>query len=567
MPDPSHTLEPPLVAAAGPRISKIILGLIVVLYGALLLYLPINSSGNLYNSPDEMAVAFFAQGLAQDGHLARTVSRPGLPSPVTPRSILRTNDTFVPVGFVSFPVLFGGFVALLSFKGALGVLAILGALSLLAWYGFLRSIFGAKIALLSVMLTAMHPFVLYWAARPLVPNAWFISLIFLGLYFLSRALKVSFQTLPQGGVHFETPLARQPKTNRILYAALSGLTLGLALSLRPQEGIWLIIVPLYLLAVPRLRKRISLLIFLIFAAIPTSGLLLLQKSLYGSIFNTGYNLTPLSAGGWSNILNVIAPFGVNFKRIGAVILNYWIYLNDWFIVLVILGLGFIGLRQDGRLLKRLRLWGLALALAALWLIIFYGSFEVRDRVDTLPSIGTSFTRYFLPFYVLTIPLAAYGLFRLRSRFGKMLLTLIVPVGVILSLQLVFWSTDESLVRIPRVLAENNALRERLLKVLPEDAVVLTDRADKILFPYREVVGGFRKFNQPDFEQLYGLNLYYETIADKQVVDFENEFYWGPHRLRAVDGVDLVYRHTLYRLELLEENGILPKSNSPNSPNF
>ena len=67
-----------------------------------------------------------------------------------------------------------------------------------------------------------------------------------------------------------------------------------------------------------------------------------------------------------------------------------------------------------------------------------------------------------------------------------------------------------------------------------------------------MVAGFRKFHQPDFEALYGLNLYYETIADEDFVAFENERFWGPHHLRAVDPVDIGYRHKLYKLVLLEE---------------
>ncbi|MBI4135518.1 glycosyltransferase family 39 protein [Candidatus Uhrbacteria bacterium] len=543
-----NVLEPPLVTSAKPKAASILFYVTVLLYGVILLYLPTHSPRDLQNSPDEMAVAFFSEGFAQDGHLARGVDRAGLPSLITPRSMLRVNDAFIPVGFVSFPVLFGGFVALLGFKGALAMLAIFSALGLLAWYGFLRSIFGTKLALLSVMLTALHPFILYWAARPLVPNAWFMSFVFFALYFLSRAFKISTGALPQGGVQFETPLAQEPKKGRILYAVLSGITLGLALSLRPQEGIWLVIVPLYILFIPRLRKRISLLVFIVFATLPVFGLLLLQRSLYGSAWRTGYHLTPFDADILSTLKNLIIPFGINFERIGAVIFNYWFALQNWLMALTLLGIIFVVLRQDGRLLKRLRLWAGGGLVIALWLLVFYGSFNVRDRVDMLPSIGTSFTRYFLPFYSILTPLVAYALFRLRARFGKMLTAFIVPLMAVLVLRMVFWGTDESLVKIPKVLAENKILQARLLEVLPENAVVLTDRSDKILFPYRETVGGFRSFSQPDFEELYGYNLYYETIADEEVVKFENENFWQPHGLEAVLPVDLGDRHTLYKLE-------------------
>ena len=283
MPDQFHTLEPPLAVAAGSRISKIILGLIAVMHGALLLYLPLNSPKDLYNSPDELAAVFFAEGLAEDGHLARRVLHDGLPSSVTPRSMLRADDAFVPVGFVSFPVLLGGLTAILGSTGALLALALLSALSLLAWYGFLRVIFGERLGFISTLITAFHPFVLYWSARPLMPNGWFLAFVFFALYFISRLFRAPQIAVPQSeAVQLERPTAGQSGYRRFIYSAAAGLSLGLTVTLRPQEGLWLLGIPLYIAAVKSLRRKISPAFLLTALGVPILALLLLQNYLYGS---------------------------------------------------------------------------------------------------------------------------------------------------------------------------------------------------------------------------------------------------------------------------------------------
>lgn len=551
MTENANILKPPVVTAAGPRLSKIILFAVVVLYGVLLLFLSVQSPQGLYNSPDEMANAIFTQGILEDGRLSRPALFSDLPSSVAPRSMHRRGDVFIPVGFVSFPVLLGSLASMVGFGGLFVLLPIFAALALLAWYGFLKPIFGIRIAMLSAFLTAIHPMVLYWSERPLMPNIWFLSFVFFTLYFISRALRWPRLALPQDiRVGLETPLPQQSKVRWRLFSLLAGAAFGLAIVLRPQEGIWLFGIPLYLLAVRHLRKKISFLLFALAAIFPIGGVLFLQNTLYGSPIHTGYHLTPPGANIIEILQRIIIPFGVEVGRIADVVYNYWFAFVWWFALMVVIGVVLILLRKEDHILRRFRFWIGGVAVVGGWLILFYGSFIILDRFDGLPSIGTSFTRYFLPLYVMVIPLAAYALFRLHTRFGRILVSAIVPIGVVISLRLVFWGTDESVIRIPGVLAQNKEIQAQALEIIPEQAVVLTDRSDKIFFPHREVVTYFRKFHQPDFEKLYDLDLYYETIADQDVVDFENEYYWGPHKLKAVDPVDLGYRHTLYKLETL-----------------
>ena len=529
----SPRLQEPLVIAASARLPYILLGAVVILYGALILYLPFHSPPDIYNSPDEMANAFFIRSVEQDGRLIRPTIQQNLPSVVFPRGVLRQDNAFIPVGFVSFPLLLGIIAKLTSFKGLFYLMAILSALSLLAWYGFLHAFFGARLALLTTFLTAGHPLVLYWSNRPLLPNALFFAFYFFAFYFFSRTFY-----RPDAG------------SSRNFYSILAGLVFGLAVAIRPQEGVWLAAVVLLVAVLFQSRSWYPWMIFLITAALPVGGLLAAQKIIYGSASRTGYHLTPPSLTILQTLRRVVLPFGLNIKAIGAVSYSYWIDIIWCFTILSILGLAIVLMYRNGTLLRRLRFWALVLFIVSAWLMVFYGSFAVQDRFDRTVSLGTSFTRYFLPIYVMALPFVAYALFFLRRRFGKILVSAVVVVTVFLSMRAIFWGGDEGFIRIVKALNDNKEVRAKALQILPANAVILTDRSDKIFFPEREIVSQFRKFHHPDFEKLYGLNLYYETIADTDVVAFENDNFWGPHRLKAQDPVDLGYRHKLYKLEEL-----------------
>ncbi|GEM_PF-5462539 len=546
-----NTLEPPLTIAAAPRVGYILLGITAVLYGALLLFLPVNAPSDIYNSPDEMANAFFGKGIAEDGHITRNAFHKNLPSSVTPRSILRANDSLIPVGFVSVPVLFSIFIKLFGFKGMMLFFAAFAALALLAWHQFLRAVFGSRLALLTTFLTAIHPLILYWNERPLIPSAWFLSCIFVSLYFLGKLMHLRSSHLPSDiGIELESPVARQRKAERYIFSALGGFLFGLALVLRPQEAIWLLLIPLGLLVTSQFRKKVSLLPYFVGAAIPISLLLILQRSLYGSVLGTGYHLTPFSAPFLEILGNFIMPFGFDPEHMLSIVATYGGGMVWWSTSIALLGMVAVAFRKDGRLLKRLRVWFMVFLCAAVWLVWWYGSFVIHDRIDTLASIGTSFTRYFLPLYAMMMPFVAYALFRIRARLGGVVVAIVVVLLAVLSLRIAMWSTDESLAAIPDVLMQNQQIQKRVVDVTPPDAIIFTERLDKAIFPAREVVTRFRTFDQPRFEELYGFNLYYETIADPSVVAWEQSTFWGPHGLEAVNPVALGYRHTLYKLEIL-----------------
>ncbi len=552
----TNNLAPPIGTAAGMRLSQILLIVLALLHGALILFVTHASPPGMYNSPDEAANAFFASGVAEDGHLARPVVRPELPTSVVPRGINRRSNTLIPVGFVSVPIFLGVIAKVVTTNGLPIFLAALSVLSLFAWYSFVRTLFGRALALLATVLLTLHPMLIYWGARPFMPNALFMSFVFFTLFFVGRLSRAPGAppargvSLQSSGIAFEKPVYALAESKRRTSSAFLGFCWGIAVALRPQEGIWLLSIPAAFLFIHMLRRRLSWTLAIISAFIPLGGLLLLQRMLYGGVLRSGYHLTSPLVSPLHLVQNLIFPFGFHIERAATVALWYLGIIIWWYAILWIAGI-ILGMRDTADpIQKRVQVAGLVSIALALWFLFYYGSFEFYDRFDhSVVSLGTSFTRYFLPFYAASTIPAAYALLRLRKYAGAFAVCAVIFFIAIFSVHLTVFATDESFVSILSVLRQNQEVKANMLKETPADAIILTERADKIFYPEREVITVFRnpKFDQPRFEELYPFNLYYETIADKDVVAAENQKFWEPHGLRAVSPMDLGYRHTLYKL--------------------
>ena len=550
----SNVLQRPLIVGVSARLPKILLTIIALSHGVLILFLALNTPADFYNAPDEAANAMFARGIKEEGQLIRPITRPDLPSSVVPRGVHRTRQGLIPVGVVSVPIILGSLAKVAGIKGVPFVIALFCSLGILAWYHFLRPLFGNKLAIIASQILALHPFVLYWGGRPFMPNALFLSLLLISLFFLSRVL---WPTGPSRSsteaVVFEKPFSVEPMFRRRASSCMFGFFLGLAIAVRPQEGVWVILIPLILLLRPSLRRFLAWQFFIPAFLLPIGSLLVAQTTLYGAPLQTGYHLTPAASSPLHLIQALLFPFGFNAERVATVAYAYLFKIVWPFAGLTAIGILSLLLKKNGVVGERLRKAATFTLLLGLWLLFYYGSFEFYDRFDHNPvSIGNSFGRYFLPLYVLSSIFIASALLMIRKYVGRFITVMVVCGITVFSLALVFWGSDESFARIAGVSRENREIKTAILEATPLDAIILTDRADKILYPEREVVTVFRsaKFSQSRFEELYTYSLYYDTIASPEVVAIENEKFWGPHGLRAIEPVPVGYRHTLYRLKVL-----------------
>ena len=255
----------------------------------------------------------------------------------------------------------------------------------------------------------------------------------------------------------------------------------------------------------------------------------------GSPFSTGYVVPPptsvpgtavpgTGALGESVFWRQLIPFGFHPRAAALNVWNYGLKFFWWLTLPAALG-AVVFLSRWRKKTAAQKMYFFAALGAAAWLAAFYGSWFVRDRYDpTQVTIGTSYVRYFLPVYVLSLPFAAAGLLWIGERLhGKRswLLPSMMLLAAVLSLRTAVTDGDESLIAVRRTLAGNAAKKEILLKLIPEDAAVMTDRFDKVLFPERLRILPLR--DEASFEAVsvlinyvpvmyYGLDLGEEELA-------------------------------------------------------
>lgn len=426
----------------------------------------------LWNSPDETANAFWIGRVAKGESLAVRDIVVGLGAgAIHPRSMAVVGDALVPGSFTGMILLYGALRLLC--KIPLFLLTPIFTVVAGTVFGLLvAKLFDRRTGTIASLLFFLHPAVLYYAARGLFHNVLFVDLLILSA--------ASF-------------VLRKDR----LGDALGGFAFGWALATRTSEAIWAI--PVFALFLPfagqERWRRLG--IAVAGAALPVFLLLQVNASLYGSPFKTAYVAAPtlsspasVSAPASDEALApepfVRLPFGFDAKR---VLRNSWWYgisLFWWQSLLGVFGLGmWLVLWKKATPVQKM--YACATVTGAAWLAVLYGSWAIRDRLDpSSVTIGTSYVRYFLPAYVAMIPFAAFGLGRLTETMKRrgMLAALLVIIGT-LTLRTAVFSGDESLRAVRMTLWQNSFKSRALLSdVFPEDAVVMTERFDKLIVPSR-----------------------------------------------------------------------------------
>lgn len=549
----------------------------------------------LANSPDEMANRFFAETYAVESRLyAFTSLNYFADGRIHPRSIRVVDDVLVPVGFVGLPLIYGllakvaGLAALPYFTAFAAVMAVL------VWGQLVGHWFGARVGRFAAIILAVCPVWWYWASRAFMPNIFFLASAIIAAWF--------FFTTPVRRVSARLGWNRLDQIG-FADAAFGGTFLALALGVRMAEAYWIGGVIL-LLAAWRWRSTpwIRLAVFLATAAVAVLPFLATNQSLYGSWFATGYAaadgsvpLMGLPEGGGARLLGPLRPFlfPLGFaprtalsRFLTVAILPFW-----WWWLAIIVSYGVAKMRSDeavrprsgllhsftssllhffSRLTKRPagaagprnvdRTYAVAAAAISLWLIFFYGSWNVQDNpAPGLITIGSSYYRYWLPIFVLaTVPLAG-ALARWwdsRSRWlrpaGAGLMVLLAIAGPWQA-----WAApQEGLAALRQNLKRSAGVMERLLILVPSGSIVVADRADKWIFPQRLVITPLR--DEGTFAALANLKrkrplFYYGITLPSADLDFLRRVRLAPLGLGA-EPLETFGEETLYALPLSGSSG-------------
>lgn len=444
------------------------------------------NTGTKFDWPDETAAAFLTAQVANHNRLSMAEPlNTVVPNLVYPRSLKIENNKLVPASFYGLPLIYGLIAKITGLKIVLYFTLIFFCLALLALYDILKRIHSPTLAFCSTLLIMFHPGIWYYALHSYLPNILFLSLTIISIWFMVIRRK----------------------------NLLAGIFLGLAFLVRPAEFYWLIIIILSALYTGRsyLSKR-AVISFFVPIILSVAILLIMNQSIYGSYFNTGYgSATDLNNNGW---LSIFFPFGLHLSWTWENIVNYIYNLSPLYFILTWLGVIFA--LWNYRVLSKEKIFKIILpiSIAFTYLLIFYGSWVFTDTIIyRVGYIGVSYVRYWLPFYFVSAILGGYFLTVIYYSVKKFKAIVILFLAIFGSI-IVFISSDSVLVRyedsflkVKSRRVTYQAINALARRILPNDAIIISSRSDKLFFPEFKVIIMDKK---PEFlpEELKKYPLYY-----------------------------------------------------------
>lgn len=471
-------------------------------------YLPASGPSSIFNSPDETANYFFAKTIADKTELKVYEPFESLSKGrVHPRSAAVSGDFLVPESFHGLPVLYGLIAKLFSLKVVKFLTPFFAVLALLAWRKILADFFGTLAGTIGAAVLAIAPAFWYYADRSMFHNIPFVSfLIFFIFFLLSRPIFKFFEEkkkIISGFRHF------------LVFAAdifLAGVFLGLAWWTRTAEIAWTGILALSLIIIFRKTFRWrGILPFIFGLTVAFLPALLINKSLYGGFIQTGYGLITTAAPVFESLgakngpsaisaisdsfqaaLNVIFPFGFHPRTALSNVLNYLIILPWWMAAASLISFFWFAYGcLNGKQEKENITYVILSAFVSVWLIVVYGSWVIHDNPDpNAVTLGISYNRYWLPIFAAESGLIgiAFAHFweMLKPRF-RFIFVILFAISAFLSFSAVFLSKGDGIFAIGKTLKGYETIKAQVLKLTQKNAVIITDRGDKIFFPDRKVI--------------------------------------------------------------------------------
>lgn len=457
-----------------------------VLYSFLAITVP-----HIYNSPDEKANYFFGSQIALEKDLgfedSLNLFAPGL---IHPRSTGVINSIILPGSFLGFIGIIGWLGRFLSVAAMPFITPFFAVLTPILFYFCIKPFFGKRIGYVSALLLYIFPAYWYWSTRSLMHNILFVDTLI--------AVWAIYGFLPT------------VKRNivKVSIAILGGILLGVALSIRTNEIIWVLpifLYSLYMMYKTKVLKPVYCISALISFGIIGLCILYGNYSVFGNPFFTGYfTLNNLISGEVqqgpviiSLFKSVFLPFGFDLKQIIKNVLKYALYIYWWWSLPAIIGL--VLFYKKNTLKNIHKRYFAILGLSGFYLIIYYGSWNFSDHPDPfIISLGASYTRYWLPIYIGCLPFVAYCILeltntmkRISNEFAQKLLVMVLLIYGGVSMSMLFVGTDESFLQMRVAMSREYQYSNYIVSQIPENSVVIVDSDDKFIFPDRSVIVPFR----------------------------------------------------------------------------
>lgn len=506
-------------------------GLILAIFSASMFWLTAGTD-RVYASPDENANAFFSQTFAKSFNFCspqplNTLAE-GL---IHPRSTIAPGTCIVPTTFLGFPFMFGVVYLVAGYVGMVFVTPMLAIGGIAALWWIVRTLTkNDRLADWSALLMIAHPAFWYYGARFFMNNVPFVSLLLVSVaLFIVAHRRRSIWIGVTVGVILSLALSF-----RLADAPIALLTIGLTMMLYRSRIVW--------------RVMFGVVIGVLMMAALYLGV---NAQTYGSVLVTGYNAPDLRApllpeeglgvvgaspSVLSSIGNLLFPFGFHPRAILINVLHYGFLLYPIPSILALVGGVIAWRRREHR--SAWRKFVIVGAMATVWMIVVYGSWRIIDNPDPLAiTVGNSHVRYWLPLFVMSSVLSALAFDELWKRLkGSMRW---VGIGVLVAIvamnaQTVFGGTD-GFIATRAALITFEQKRAVILANTEPDAVVIVDRADKYVFPYRQVIVPLRSDSTyamlPTLVPVVPVYYFGITLPEKDL-NHLNEVILAPMHLKA-----------------------------------
>lgn len=479
-----------------------------------------------FNSPDELVNAAFIQEFADNTVLVITHTQEfdGVATFIHPRSTYADRHEILPVGFVGLPFFYGILAKFFAFNIVLMTTSVLAIAAVFAFRNSIARVFDTHIAFFSSLILLFHPAWWYYANRPLLPNLSFVSLLIIGTYFL-----------------FLRPLPKKKKLiGKYLNDIVGLLLIGASVFFRPSEIIWVGIVGIVLLIFT--RKHIALGQLIVggaIAAVYAFFFIGMNIALYDSPLGGYISSNALEAPSkWSFLF----PFGIDISAIARSTYVYLVKMFWWLSIPSLIGVGVLlsNLAKKRTSISREQLlYVVVSAIITIWLLLYYGSYEVTLFYQQ--SIGVAYTRYWLPIFVLMIPFAVYAYARVLQLFSRKIMFIVLGIGLAgiigIQTQTVLYDLN-GLVPSHERYTHAEQIRTAILDHTDEDAIIVTDTEDKVVWPYRQVMV---RAKDPDIGG---------AVANMLEKNYKM-YYFGPILPRVAEE-DLFAHFDTFGLELTED---------------
>lgn len=574
-------------------VNLIIVGLLAVVFfvaTASFNYLSQDENYTKWSSPDETANYFFSRRLSQTGQLAYfDPAAVWGDNMVMPRSLRSDFGWLKPVSFLGIILVYGTIGAWLGIGVIPFLTSFFAALGIVFFYLLVRRIFeNSRIALWSAFLLAGFPVYIYYTVRSMFHNVLFIVFLIISAYLLTLALgKKREKKLEK----FFAWSFKDRAWWQWLFSFLAGLLFGLAVITRTSELLW--ILPAVFLIWLFYARRLGLTKLLLFLA----GLFLAlvpvaywNTILYNSPFHGGYNemnksLDSISQTGGKIITQTLAgrlnQYRTDFTAIARQIFYFGFnapqsvlmfkhYIREMFPILFyggLFGLLLLIVKNIRRFQKKYLVYVLVGIILGVILVFYYGSWKFNDNPDPNHfTIGNSYTRYWLPIYLMLIPFLSLAIYRVsralllmgkeaKDRFRPLIATGLqaAAVGAIIYLGTVFvlYGSEEGLAYLYYNNQLEKASTEKVLALTEPEAIIITRYYDKFFFPERRVIMG----TIPNDEVLVAASklarhypvYYYNFYLNEADVQYLNERKLAPYDLEMKIVRKINAKFGLYRL--------------------